>query len=337
MLTIYVYSPQQPSSYDIYKSISALGEVDNISNSPIRTQAFAFSIINAEKINPMHTMNVNGTNMTITHQSCHTYKIQIAHHTLNNDCLYEIFKNLDYKDLCTLKTTCRLFNDMANDIIWKKCPANISTDLNTMQNVHLSQIEKFLCTAGNGLQKAAISNETHRKQIISAMVVRYCKNITELNCHVACDKPLDEYYRFFHAESKIEKLSVWGSRFRPIIYQMVTLPRVHMRHLKVLFVEHCRLEQRTFLPFIALNPQIEEIWLFNIQLNGYKVCSIARAICQLKNLKCLTYNRKHGEDRFIKSCRRMFHTTHRCGKLSGSWTFTRHCVERVCDRDERIV
>lgn len=265
--------------------------------------------------NATYPMQVNGINLTIIHEYNRNRNIQHSHHTLNDDCLYETFKYLDYADLRTLKSTCRLFNDLANELIRKKHRAIISTEMSAMSKVQLWRIEDFLCHAGDVITKAVISNETYRKAIITALILEHCNNITELNCHIADNKPLDDYFRFFHGNAKIQKLSIWGSRFncnKSIVCPNLILPHIHLPELKVLFIEYTQLKKHMIQPFLECNPQIEEIWLFNVDIgNTVEAVEMAFAIWELRNLKSMTYITKHGDDMFVQACRRMFESSQR--------------------------
>lgn len=266
-------SQKQLTSFDMYTALREFGAIDRVSDDP---ETFTFTMVHTESVKaliPNRVLSVQSINFTVTFVCKQAIRRKVqpnSIYTLPDDCLREIFKFMDFKDLCHVQMVHRRFYNLAIEIIRKKLRTHepryvrkhstdmIRTVINT--NPPLWHLEKYLRNFGDPIKSIRINNDTHASKIMFGMMARNCRGVERLVCTIFGDT--SEWHRspasqtLFGSNSHIKRLTINGNGTN------TSLPAWRLPHLRTLIFKnvHIRNDQTT-QQFFRSNAHLHELKL----------------------------------------------------------------------------
>lgn len=253
--------------------------------------------------------------------------------TLNDDCLRLIFESstLNLWDLISIANVCKRFKRIAN-LVFRSKYRDLANKI-VIKQEDLWQTEEFVRTFGDSIAAINLTQVSEASTDIELrMIIKYCKNVIELECEVHEEQTIIELHPII---TKLEKLDI---RLRDandflrlfdvrLQYQLeklkainVILPEMPLPRLRELYAQaNDTRKQLTIEGFFAFNRQLECLTLSNydfdfsigcilrylpnlidLGLEQVNFCAISRddgddvcAIAQLKQLKSLRIRVQH--------------------------------------------
>lgn len=183
---------------------------------------------------------------------------------LNNDCLEEFLKYLDFDDLCTTATTCYRLYKRVHNIVNKKHPSKVFARFGTFKtliNTPLWRTQDFLRNFGVMYRKASVANTDNISRIELGLMSEYCKNLKELWMCVSKDTNWNDFQGLFGDQSKVEILKING-------HMNDTLPSILIPRLTKLRLDsmHIR-DHASTRSFFMLNYQLKTLVLNRVMMH----------------------------------------------------------------------
>lgn len=286
------------ASYAVYKALRVFGTIEYISE--VRN-GFKFTMAHTrsvKRLKPSYKLDVNGIKLPVKHLQEILIKQQRPRNiknstTLNDDCLFEVFKHLDLVDMPAVKLTCKRFNNLANEVIRKKLKHQMSPAFNTEQHMRseMWHLENQLKAYGDMMTEVAVDNHDHASRVIIGMVQEYCPNVEVLACYVSSNEYGWHAFRgFFCVNYTITTMKICGRDSH------VTMPQVTLPYLTGLSVSNVRLfNEPPSDMFFQINNRIQSLTIDESAVETNVAISPLRHLRELRVLSMGTHS-----IRFIK-------------------------------------
>lgn len=194
---------------------------------------------------------------------------------LNTFCVKNIFKRLNAADLSEVSITCRRFNAIAKKV-FKKIPEHQQHQYESVMLRPISQVESFFRQFGSNVT-VLDTNKFQSQNVILGMVVRYCRNLKELQCTVCNQQTLTELKSIVGRLEKFDLLCssdvvFYGNEMftscSPLrIWKLehngkTILPQIKLKHLFDLQLSSMYLpDEKTVCEFFKKNSQLQRLHL----------------------------------------------------------------------------
>lgn len=216
---------------------------------------------------------------------------------LNDDCLYEVFVGLSWRDLYEISKVCTRFKEVVSWAV--KHQRTIEFGANDW--AALWKAEEYLRTFGSSIRRVKIHATNHYNDMLAILVSQYCNNICEMSIGLndqATQLELSSLFKRLHKLHLNTSNSLAGvlhpdSQLRSLdISHARDIPPVHMSNLSDLCLHDWPSNVMMLARFFHLNPQIEILKLYKVPVFGMRYI-----LEHLRNVRRLNIDMDLGDHR----------------------------------------